>query len=84
MHIVYEKEQADSLKDRYTVLELDTVDVQEVDKKLTLYAIVDPAKIGLEGLSKLGMWVDLHENLIKNPFEEFLPTASGKIFIFFA
>jgi len=66
MHIVYGKEQADTLRDRYTVLELDTVDVQEVNKKLTLYAIVDPAKVGLEGLTKLDMWVDLHGNLIKN------------------
>ena len=41
MHIVYGKEQADRLAEKYTVLELDTVKVKELDKDLTLFAVVD-------------------------------------------
>jgi hypothetical protein len=68
MHIVYGKDQADSLRDRYTVLELDTIDVKEVSKSLTAYAVVDPSNMGLEKLdfNQLANWTKLHESLIEN------------------
>ncbi len=66
MHIVYGKEQADRLKEKYTVLELDTVKVEEVDKNLTLYAVVDTEKLGVIDLPQLAQWVKLHEDLIRN------------------
>ena len=66
MHIVYGKEQADRLKEKYTVLELDTVKVKELDKDLTLFAVVDTEKLGLIDLPQLDQWVKLHEDLIRN------------------
>lgn len=66
MHIVYGKEQADRLKEKYTVLELDTVKVEEVDKNLTLFAVVDTEKLGVVDLPQLAQWVKLHEDLIRN------------------
>tara|TARA_B100000242_G_scaffold293840_1_gene273320 strand:+ start:2967 stop:3278 length:312 start_codon:yes stop_codon:yes gene_type:complete len=66
MHIVYGKEQADRLKEKYTVLELDTVKVEEVDKNLTLFAVVDTEKLGVIDLPQLAQWVKLHEDLIRN------------------
>lgn len=66
MHIVYGKEQANRLKEKYTVLELDTVKVEEVDKNLTLFAVVDTEKLGVIDLPQLAQWVKLHEDLIRN------------------
>ena len=66
MHIVYGKEQADRLKEKYTVLELDTVKVEEVDKNLTLFAVVDTEKLGVIDLPQLAQWIKLHEDLIRN------------------
>lgn len=66
MHIVYGKEQADRLSEKYTVLELDTVKVKELDKDLTLFAVVDTEKLGLIDLPQLDQWVKLHEDLIRN------------------
>ena len=66
MHIVYGKEQADRLSEKYTVLELDTVKVKELDKDLTLFAVVDTEKLGLIDLPNLNQWVKLHEDLIRN------------------
>ncbi len=66
MHIVYGKEQADRLREKYTVLELDTVKVEEVDKNLTLFAVVDTEKLGVIDLPQLAQWVKLHEDLIRN------------------
>ena len=66
MHIVYGKEQANRLSEKYTVLELDTVKVKELDKDLTLFAVVDTEKLGLIDLPQLDQWVKLHEDLIRN------------------
>lgn len=66
MHIVYGKEQADRLKDKYTVLELDTVKVEEVNQNLTLYAVVNSESLGLIDLPQLEQWCKLHQDLIKN------------------
>ena len=66
MHIVYGKEQADRLSEKYTVLELDTVKVEELDRDLTLFAVVDTEKLGLIDLPQLDQWVKLHEDLIRN------------------
>ena len=61
MHIVYGKEQADRLSEKYTVLELDTVKVKELDKDLTLFAVVDTEKLGLIDLPQLDQWVKLQK-----------------------
>ena len=65
MHIVYGKEQADSSNEKYTVPELDTVKVKELDKDPTLFAVVDTEKLGLIDLPNLTQWVKLHEDLIR-------------------
>jgi|TARA_B110000858_G_scaffold141868_1_gene161047 hypothetical protein len=64
MHIVYGKKQAEALRDRYTVLELDTVTVKEKNTDLTLYAVVDTAKLSLDSLPKLENWTKLHEDFV--------------------
>jgi hypothetical protein len=64
MHIVYGKTQADALRDRYTVLELDTVHVKEKNEDLTLYAVIDTGKLGLDSFPQLENWKNLHEDFI--------------------
>jgi len=69
MYIVYETNNAiDSLRSKYLVLELDTIEFSEGDEVKTVkaFVVIDTAHIPLEEISKMENLKELHENLIKN------------------
>ena len=63
MHIVMGKEIADQLKERFTVLELETL--EQEGQIVTAYCVVPAEKIPLGEMTILNQWTDLHANLIK-------------------
>lgn len=65
MFIVHGKEKADQLKEKYTVLELDTIEYPD-SGPVTLFTILDTGKLGLDSISSLEQFTTLHADLIKN------------------
>jgi len=66
MYIVYEtNNEIDSLRSKYLVLELDTVEFSN-GKTVRTFAVVDNDHIVFQEIPMLENLTDLHENLIKN------------------
>ena len=70
MFIVHGTEKANQLKDKYTVLELDTIPAVNNGEDVTLYTVIDTGKLSLDSMSTLAQFVDLHEHLIENLHKE--------------
>ena len=66
MFIVHGTENADKLREKYTVLELDTVPSANGSEKVTLYTVLDTGKLSLESMTTLDQYTKLHEKLIEN------------------
>lgn len=66
MFIVHGTEKADQLRDKYTVLELDTIPAVNNGEDVTLYTVIDTAKLSLDSMSTLEQFVNLHHDLIEN------------------
>ena len=66
MFIVHGKEKADALKVKYTVLELDTIQYTSDTDAVTMYTVLDTAKLSLDSMTTLEQYKNLHENLIIN------------------
>jgi len=64
MHIIFGDEQATALKEKYTVLELDTFKFLPDGETAIAYAVVET--IPIEDLPKLSFQTDLHKNLMEN------------------
>lgn len=62
MNIIFGKEHADRLKNKYTVLELDTVQVAGTEDTVTAYCIVE--NIDLDDLPMVESMQNLHQDLI--------------------
>ena len=62
MHIIFGKEQADALNGKYTVLELDTIQVGESATPVTAYCTIE--NVPLEELPELVKFKLLHENML--------------------
>ena len=62
MNIIFGTEMAKEAQDRYTVLELDTFNLQPTDKVVTAYCLVDA--IPLEEMPAIENLKDLHANLM--------------------
>ena len=63
MNIIFGDNIAELAREKYTVLELDTIVMTGPDQTATAYAIVE--KIPLEEMSTLDRFQDLHSNLMK-------------------
>ena len=63
MNIIFGDNIADLAREKYTVLELDTLVMSGQDQTATAYAIVE--KIPLQEMSTLDQFRDLHHNLMK-------------------
>ena len=61
MQVIFDKNLAESLKDRHTILELDTVMQEGLEEPITLFAVVD---IGLEDIYQLPNLKELHAQMI--------------------
>ena len=66
MFIVHGTEKANQLKDKYTVLELDTIPAVNNGEDITLYTVIDTGQLSLDSMSTLKQYVDLHGHLIDN------------------
>jgi hypothetical protein len=64
MHIIFGDNQTAVLKDKYTLLELDTFKFLSDGETAIAYAVVE--SIPIEDLPKLSFQTDLHKNLIEN------------------
>ena len=63
MNIIFGDNIAELAREKYTVLELDTLVMSGPDQTATAYAIVE--KIPLQEMSTLDRFRDLHDNLMK-------------------
>lgn len=63
MNIIFGDNIAELAREKYTVLELDTLVMSGRDQAATAYAIVE--KIPLQEMSTLDQFKDLHHNLMK-------------------
>ena len=64
MNIIFGKERAEQLGDRFTVLELDTFVFVNQGIRLTAYCVVE--SVPLDRLPLVESWQNLHAALIKN------------------
>jgi hypothetical protein len=64
MHIIFGKDEARALQDKYTVLELDTFRFEHNDLTVPAYCIIE--NIGIGDLPDLERMKNLHAELIKN------------------
>lgn len=64
MEIIFGKENADKLRDRYVLLELESVSVSGLGERLELYCVVPTDKIAVDKLSELPRWIKLHEEFL--------------------
>jgi hypothetical protein len=62
MDIIFGRKNAEALKDRYTVLELETVEKDGVS--LEVFCLIPGEKIGIPDLPQLEQWVKLHQDFI--------------------
>ena len=64
MNIIFGTEQAEKLRDRFTVLELDTFTLGNSGPTVTAYCVIEG--IPMDKLPLVESWQRLHEALIKN------------------
>jgi hypothetical protein len=64
MHIIFGQQQADAMKEKYTVLELDTFAIANLDQPVTAYCAVE--KIPLGEMLSLPNHQNLHNQLLQN------------------
>ena len=63
MDIIVGRKNAEKLREKYTVLDLETVEKDGVS--LEVFCLIPADKIGLGDLSQLESWVKLHEDFLK-------------------
>ena len=66
MYVIFDETQAEKLKEKYTVLRLDRVYVEEKDMHLQLFCVVGAGSISLDQIITLESDVNLHEKMIDN------------------
>jgi hypothetical protein len=62
MEIIFGRENATKLREKYTVLDLETVDAN--GQPLEVFCLIPADKIGLGDLPTLAQWTKLHEDFI--------------------
>lgn len=63
MQIIFGRENAEKLRERYTVLDLETVEKEGT--KIEVFCLIPGEKIGLMELPQLDNWVKLHNDFLK-------------------
>mgnify|MGYP000013343039 CR=1 FL=1 len=63
MLVVFGKENADMLKDKITILELDTFVQEGLPAPVTAYAVIQMEDVPLQDISTLANMVKLHNNM---------------------
>ena len=62
LNIIFNQQIVDELRDRYVILELDTVMQPQLPEPVTLHALVE---IKLNDIATLGFFRELHEDMIR-------------------
>jgi len=62
MQLIFGKDAAEQLRDKYTVLELETIDVE--GKSLEVFCVVSAEHVGIVELPTLDQWVKLHNEFL--------------------
>lgn len=63
MNIITGKENADKLREKYMVLELETL--PKNGELVTAYCVIDAESMPLQDLMNIEQYLDLHENMIR-------------------
>jgi hypothetical protein len=66
MHIIFGKETADQLKNKYTVLELDLIQIQPDGPVLESFCVLDTDAVRLEEVGTMSNLINLHTKLMEN------------------
>lgn len=66
MHIIFGKETADGLKDKYTVLELDRIQIERNGPILESFCVLDTESVRLEEIATMPSMINLHYKLMEN------------------
>lgn len=64
MNIMFEDSITDEIKQKYTVLELDTFQFADIDRTSTAFCLIE--NIPIQEMFTMDQFLDLHKNLIKN------------------
>lgn len=62
MEIIFGKKNAEMLREKYTILELETFDVNGTP--LETYCVIPLEKLSMSDLPELPQWIKLHEDFI--------------------
>lgn len=62
MQLIFGRENAETLRDKYTVLELETIDVE--GQPLEVFCLVSADHIGILDLPTLDQWTKLHDEFL--------------------
>ena len=65
MQVIFGKQQADSLKDKFTLLELDTFTQAGLTEPITTYAVVGITDLNLQDIPAMPGLVDVHNTMLK-------------------
>jgi len=64
MEIIFGRENVEKLRERYTILDLETVQI-EPGKTMEVFCLIPGEKIGLADLPQLENWKQLHADFLK-------------------
>ena len=65
MQVIFGKQQADSLKEKFTLLELDTFMQDGLSEPITTYAVMSIADLQLQDIPNLAGLTDVHNTMLK-------------------
>jgi hypothetical protein len=66
MNVIFGWEARSLIGDKFTTLELDTIHYKDQDEPTTLFAVVGPDDLSLEGVMRLKEMIPIHESLMEN------------------
>lgn len=67
MNIIFaSREDAEDLRQKYIVLELDSFRIAGADDVLTSWCVIDTSSISVTDLPRMTQYVDLHNNMMRN------------------
>jgi hypothetical protein len=66
MKIILNNHLTDDIKEKYVVLELDTIRSADYPESLTAHALVDMSCFSLEEITEMDQYIELHENLMSH------------------